>query len=606
MASSELPSSMMRTAGYSHPSRIPGGVNEGACVQHHHQVTTSTTTVTAITQSDGAITIKRMKEMAEEQHHRNVELQAANCQLTSQLKQAQHQISELKKAFKAERVGYSDIKFKQERLDRHLEDFNGILEGIDIAHLRLNTSTNKCQSQQEEFTSKLAKSLEESSRVRAQQKESVDRCVRLEARVAEVSREVEAAKEVNKRISDELVTSRALVSEKSDQQGDCQKKLEESRAARAQATAELAELRSKYEADMKQKTIDHEVVKQELSRTVASLNDYLELRQKEHAQRVRAESLLEEVRGRGAKVDGATREALRSHHSKMLRALKEREDGVNSRLAKWSAALGSMGKRVLAVSKALGRLDQQSSALRKALKAKEEAVVKVNVQNDELTTRLTSLISDLDSASSKLVVKTSEAEISKKECEETRRQLKSLKDEQKQYCIALSNQNASELTKMKEKMKEEVESLKEELQREVRGKESERSAWEDKHRALEESLGAARRDLQAKEKGFAESKRQILQSGEEALRSLRQEHEARVGDLKEKLAEAMEQGRAKGGRATREQQAKKPKTTAKKTRKSRPKQGQPPASPDHHRRRRHHEGDFDDLFEDGLLDPYAF
>ena len=170
MVSSEIEPSVI---GARYPGRMRADLSGGAAAEpphavnfdrnrtihhHHHQVTTSTTTVTAY-QSDGALTIKRMKEMAEEQHHRNVELQAGNCQLASQLKQAQQQIADLKKAFKAERLGYSDVKSKQDRLDRHLEDFNGILEGIDIAHLKLGETTNRCQSQQEDFSSRLAKTL---------------------------------------------------------------------------------------------------------------------------------------------------------------------------------------------------------------------------------------------------------------------------------------------------------------------------------------------------------------------------------------------------------------------------------------------------------------
>ena len=64
----ELPSALMRRNGYA--NRMASGMTEGSDqvnrTIHHHQVTTSTTTVTAY-QSDGAITIKRMKEMAEEQ-----------------------------------------------------------------------------------------------------------------------------------------------------------------------------------------------------------------------------------------------------------------------------------------------------------------------------------------------------------------------------------------------------------------------------------------------------------------------------------------------------------------------------------------------------------
>ena len=50
-------------------------------------------------------------------------------------------------------------------------------------------------------------------------------------------------------------------------------------------------------------------------------------------------------------------------------------------------------------------------------------------------------------------MKTSEAEMARKESQDLRRQLRATKEEQKQYCVALSNQNASELNKMKEKMK---------------------------------------------------------------------------------------------------------------------------------------------------------
>ena len=195
----ELPSALMRRNGYA--NRMASGMTEGSDqvnrTIHHHQVTTSTTTVTAY-QSDGAITIKRMKEMAEEQHHRNVELQAANCHLTSQLKQAKHQISELKKAFKAERLAYSDMKSKQNRLDKHLEDFNGILEGIDVAHLKLSTNVNKCQSQQEDFNSKLSKSLEENARIKGLQEENLDRYLKLETRVGGMSDLIAAAQTIKR------------------------------------------------------------------------------------------------------------------------------------------------------------------------------------------------------------------------------------------------------------------------------------------------------------------------------------------------------------------------------------------------------------------------
>ena len=77
MVSSEIEPSVI---GARYPGRMRADLSGGAAAEpphavnfdrnrtihhHHHQVMTSTTTVTAY-QSDGALTIKRMKEMAEE------------------------------------------------------------------------------------------------------------------------------------------------------------------------------------------------------------------------------------------------------------------------------------------------------------------------------------------------------------------------------------------------------------------------------------------------------------------------------------------------------------------------------------------------------------
>lgn len=620
----ELPSALMRRNGYA--NRMASGMTEGSDqvnrTIHHHQVTTSTTTVTAY-QSDGAITIKRMKEMAEEQHHRNVELQAANCHLTSQLKQAKHQISELKKAFKAERLAYSDMKSKQNRLDKHLEDFNGILEGIDVAHLKLSTNVNKCQSQQEDFNSKLSKSLEENARIKGLQEENLDRYLKLETRVGGMSDLIAAAKTVNKETWSELVKCRALISEKTEQQEICQAKLEEDRAVQAKLEAELAEVKGKYAADVKQKSIDHEVMKQELSRTVSSLNGYLELRQREHDQKVQAQNLFREERSRGSRVEAAMRKVLREAEGAAKRAAEAHLKEGELRVAKWETAVGSMQTKFAAITKALVSRSEEVRAQAAALAEKEAVIERVSGE----TERIASLVSGLDAASSKLVMKTSEAEMAEKESQEMRRQLKSLKEEQKQYFIALSNQNASELNKMKTKMKEEVEATKIKMRKDLEQKEGERGEWKEKHDALAAEAEDLRRNLEERIRTNQEDLKRALGSHREASAAKEQALEARLKEAEAKARQAEDKSRAAeearaslaGALATaREEveegkrarlnaparapkQAKQPKVAAPAP-KPRPKPKPARAKPKPKTKR----SDFDDLFEDSLLDPYSF
>lgn len=606
MVSSEIEPSVI---GARYPGRMRADLSGGAAAEpphavnfdrnrtihhHHHQVTTSTTTVTAY-QSDGALTIKRMKEMAEEQHHRNVELQAGNCQLASQLKQAQQQIADLKKAFKAERLGYSDVKSKQDRLDRHLEDFNGILEGIDIAHLKLGETTNRCQSQQEDFSSRLAKTLEEITRAQAQQKESVGRYLDLERRVSEVSDRVAQAREANREISGELVTSRALASEKADQERECRDRLEESRAQQARLEAELSEARARHEQESKQKAIETEVLKQELSRTVSSLNGYLELRQREHDEKVRAQTELSEERARWSRAEARTREALGAFEAKVAEAQAGRQRDAETMLSRCEGRVTAMARGVGRAAREVAGLRSRCDAQAKKLKQSEDLACTVNRQNDELTARVASVAADLEQASSKLVMKTSEAEMARKESQDLRRQLRATKEEQKQYCVALSNQNASELNKMKEKMKEEGEDLRRRLEEEERGREEEVGAWRAKH-------DQASKDLESAREGH------------------RAEAEALRGELREARAEATrlreERARAAAPAAKPRQPAAAP--ARRKAARSKARQGtSPPPPPKPKRQPLVHEprkpkaakakaGDFDLFGDDMLLDPYSF
>ena len=585
MVSSEIEPSVI---GARYPGRRRADLSGGAAAEpphavnfdrnrtihhHHHQVMTSTTTVTAY-QSDGALTIKRMKEMAEEQHHRNVELQAGNCQLASQLKQAQQQIADLKKVFKAERLGHSDVKSKQDRLDRHLEDFNGILEGIDIAHLKLGETTNRCQSQQEDFSSRLAKTLEEITRAQAQQKESVGRYLDLERRVSEVSDRVAQAREANREISGELVTSRAQ---------------------QARLEAELSEARARHEQESKQKAIETEVLKQELSRTVSSLNGYLELRQREHDEKVRAQTELSEERARWSRAEARTREALGAFEAKVAEAQAGRQRDAETMLSRCEGRVTAMARGVGRAAREVAGLRSRCDAQAKKLKQSEDLACTVNRQNDELTARVASVAADLEQASSKLVMKTSEAEMARKESQDLRRQLRATKEEQKQYCVALSNQNASELNKMKEKMKEEGEDLRRRLEEEERGREEEVGAWRAKH-------DQASKDLESAREGH------------------RAEAEALRGELREARAEATrlreERARAAAPAAKPRQPAAAP--ARRKAARSRAKQGtSPPPPPKPKRQPLVHEprkpkaakakaGDFDLFGDDMLLDPYSF
>ena len=498
---------------------------------------TKTTTTTQVTTS---ITINRLKEMAEEQHHRNLQLQGSNCQLTSQLKQAQNQIEEMKKAIKTERLAYSDMKSKQSRLDKHIEAFNGILQGIDITHLKLSTAMNACQTQQEEFSTSLKKSLDGHDKLSALQKRTLSQYSGLDSRAAAMSSDVNDAKNENKKISNELVKCKALISEKSKQLEDAQKQLEELRVGQVKLKSDLSLANAKYDADMKKCSMDQEVLKQELSRTVNSLNGYLETRQREADQKAEAQKLLKIEKAKVASMTKATHKILIEFTAGIKNAEENQEKSRESRFSKWDSVLLSCNQRISKVSEVLLKIREKSQTQQKDLKVKEDTIKTINLEKDELAVRVTSLSSNLDSTQSKLVMKTSEAEIATKEGKEMQKQLKSLKEEQKQYCIALSNQNASELNKMKEKMREEVEAAKGKLRAELEERESNHGVLKGKHDVLEESLMKTRRELDEFQKNAEEEMKRSKVSYEGKLKDQMIRYESKINALESSLARVNE------------------------------------------------------------------
>ena len=457
---------------------------------------TTTTTTQVWSYRDGAMTIKRMKEMAEEQHHRNVGLQAANCQLSSQLKQAQDQIAQLRNAFQTERLAYADMKSKQTQLDKHIEDFNGILEDIDVTHLKLTTSMNKCHTQQEDLVSKLEESCKHTTSIDAMQKKNLESYSKLELRVIAMDHKASAAQDVNKGISDELVKCKTMISEKEAQLETCQSQLDSARANQVKLESSLSAIQGKYDNDMKQKDLDQAVLKQELSRTVNSLNDYLEQRRVEQEKKLQAEKHLQCERERSLRQENATRQGVKDFVVCMSKKQEVLESNVKERVNKWDKTLQSFRERLMKVSKSVEKKCNQLKLQQQALKSDRDIIRGLKTERDELTEKVRSLNSKLESTSTDLMSKTAEADIAAKERKEMQKQLKCLKEEQKQYCIALSNQNASELNKMKQKMKEEVEDVKEKLQNQLEEKQKACSTLDEENKTLQESLDQARKHLE--------------------------------------------------------------------------------------------------------------
>ena len=497
-------------------------------------MTTSTMTVTT-SLPDGSMTIKRMKQMAQEQHHRNVELQTANCHLTTKLKQTQDELDHLRKSFLSERQLYEDMRTKQHALDKHIDDFSGILETIDVKHLKLNDALHSLQAHQKASDADLAQALSEVAQSDAGHRTNFDKCAALEDKLKTLEISANHAHLINKELSEELAKHQTLIAEKSKQAGEANEKLEALRSTHSKLEASFSETKATGDANLRQRTAELTSAQDELSRTVNNLNEMLVARQKDAEAHKHAKQALHAERRRTQQCFVLLRKALEQFERQQCVAQSNLSKALTTHAAKWSRVVLASTCKVKAVRGTLAGLKDEAKAKQDNISGLSQALARTQAEKALVEGRLDRVAVSLDEKTGVATALGSEVKAVGTENAELRAQLVSLKEEQKAYLYRVSNQNASELQKMKLEMTRQVEEVRQEHAQELKAKTDALDATDRKLRTANETLAAAARARAEAEQALATSN----EAHASAMRALEQKHAAESQALASNHAKAV-------------------------------------------------------------------
>jgi len=502
-------------------------------------VTTATTTVTT-TLRDGAMTIKRMKQMAEEQHHRGVELQAANGRLKSQVNQAQGQVAQLQQAFQRERQVYSDLKTKQQALDKHIEDFNGILESVDVKHLKLSSNLQMLTQDQEKFDARLSKASEEMANTDSSLETNLQKYISLEKEFKRIETTVDDIHSLNKELSEEVVKCRAMVSEKDKHILCSNQKLDELRAKHIKLESSFSQAKAKYDSELTQKTSELTSKQDNLAKTVSSLNEMLVSRQNEIDARKCSDLALSQQKAKLLQYQKSIRGCLQKFEKTRKGETNRLGTSVEDGIAKWEASISLCQERVKLVRGKNANLQAEVRKNKKELADKSDKLEKLTDEKKSLEKKVSDQDCDLRKALEDLEETQSDLKVASEAKDDLQRKLLALKEEQKQYCLSLSNTNANELKKMKCKMDEEVKRIQKDSKDQLRSKDESFAALKQKLADAEKKV----KDSENETKTLTEKHNKEMDAAakrNEIVSQEKSDHEARVRELESSLADMQEE-----------------------------------------------------------------